>query len=345
LASPQKENGHIRIANELWDEIIRRDFSKRQTSVLQLIWRLSYGCNKKSATIPKLKYFEVCGVGKQNIKNELLYLVQTRVIKWDQETNIFTFNKDYEFWQISPIKGWNHEDFKELLHFNLAEKFSKQELKSSQNENKMDEELPNEKEESSQNENQEVLKTRTSEFSKQELNLDEIPCDSKAHDDPKDSIKNIIKDINIQQQQKTAYELYQNNIRPIPSLPEQEALEIWITELGDSFVYKAIEECCKSAKDQPTFRFLEYLINQWTSKGARKPEDIVRLQEEFRNMKPKANAGHVKSDKLPEWIEEQEKQMDHPNQPKEDDEQKRKRMEELLKSLGEQEETKERGYG
>ncbi|WP_051331002.1 DnaD domain protein [Aneurinibacillus terranovensis] len=85
------------------------------------------------------------------------------------------------------------------------------------------------------------------------------------------------------QKKMTAYELYQNTIRIFPSLPEQAALEKWITVLGDDFVYKAIEECCKSADKAPNFRLLEKMINDWVSQGARTVEDIDRLQAAFRN--------------------------------------------------------------
>ena len=128
MASPQLPNGYVRVANEIWDEVIRRDFSKRQKDILFFIWRLSYGCRKKTAYIPKLVYFENCGVGKNHIKNELLFLVDARVLKWDQETKIFEFNKDYEQWSVPAVKGWKEYRFSEILALNLKE--------SSQNGNK-----------------------------------------------------------------------------------------------------------------------------------------------------------------------------------------------------------------
>ncbi|SHM58724.1 phage replication protein O [Gracilibacillus kekensis] len=47
MANPQVENGYIRIANDLWNEVLRRDFTKRQMNLILLIWRLSYGTGKK----------------------------------------------------------------------------------------------------------------------------------------------------------------------------------------------------------------------------------------------------------------------------------------------------------
>lgn len=189
MANPQAENGHVRIANEIMDEVIRRDFSKRQLSILHLIWRLSYGCNKKHASISKMKDFTLCGVTKQNVKSELEQLETCKVIFWDRSTNKFSFNKNHEEWIVTPKKGWDKEEFNQLISSNIKEKFLKQEQKpmkkSSQNKNY--------KKVSSQNKNRKVLKIRTYEFLKQELLQGLKPCLSKAHWTSKTMFKDSIK--------------------------------------------------------------------------------------------------------------------------------------------------------
>lgn len=118
MANPQTENGYLRIANEIWDEILRRKFSERQQKVLLLILRLSYGCGKKNAIIPKLKYFELSGVRIQDVKNELEFLCQCKVIHWDKNTNNFWFNKNHEEWQKEYVKRWDEKKFNDLLRIN-----------------------------------------------------------------------------------------------------------------------------------------------------------------------------------------------------------------------------------
>ncbi|TYS68682.1 hypothetical protein FZC76_06975 [Sutcliffiella horikoshii] len=122
MANVQVENGYIRIANELMDEIIRRDFSKRQIAILHLIIRLSYGCNKKDCVIDKLSDFEVAGIHRSDIKKELHYLKEANVIDWNQEGKKFSFKKNYELWHINPNKGWNKNRVDQLVHFNLKNK-------------------------------------------------------------------------------------------------------------------------------------------------------------------------------------------------------------------------------
>lgn len=187
MANPQTENGYIRIANEIWDEVIRRDFSKRQKDILLFIWRLSYGCQRRSAYVPKMKDFELSGVPATQIKTELEYLERSRVLFWNREEKLFEINKDYEKWYVNLVKSWNDERFTELLAINIKHKKSSQNM----NDNFM-------KHEDEENENFTKHEVETSQnmnidFMKHEDQGGSIPCGSKAKSVSKDIIKDIIK--------------------------------------------------------------------------------------------------------------------------------------------------------
>lgn len=122
MASPQTQNGYIRIANELWDAVIMRDFSKRQFELLWFIWRLSYGCQHKTAYVPMMKSFELCGIQATKIKDELIYLEKCRVLFWDRENSIFEINKDHSQWFINPVKKFDEVEFSKLIFENLTKK-------------------------------------------------------------------------------------------------------------------------------------------------------------------------------------------------------------------------------
>jgi len=121
-ANPQTEKGFIRIANELWEEIIRRDFSKRQSNIIMLIWRLSYGTNQKDCVIEKLTLFSITGLYKQDIKKELNFLCECSVLNWNKQTMTFSINKDHEFWKINPSKNWDRDKMNYLIHQNIKRK-------------------------------------------------------------------------------------------------------------------------------------------------------------------------------------------------------------------------------
>ncbi|BFH70632.1 hypothetical protein J27TS7_57740 [Paenibacillus dendritiformis] len=190
MASPQKENGYVGIANEIWDEIISRKFTERQQKILKLILRLSYGCRKKTATIPLLKHFELGGVRIQDAKKELNYLSQCKVIEWDQK-DTYALNKNYDEWRISLVKGWDEEEFKRLISLNINSKTGSE--KSGTRVTKSVTPEPAPEEESYEKCNYPVTKSVSDELRKVELSNAASPCGSKAGGTPKDSIKDSIK--------------------------------------------------------------------------------------------------------------------------------------------------------
>ncbi len=184
----------MKLANELWNELIRRNFTKRQKDILLFIWRLSYGCNLKDAYIPKLKDFEICGIPATHIKKELLFLENAKVITWQHSEKLFSINKDYDLWQISPVMGWDSDRFDNLIHQNLKRKTS-QNMKFSDDQSKPLDQGENDK--TSQNMKYDFTKHEVSEgenFTKHEVEGDSIPCGSKAERVSKDMFKDNIKD-------------------------------------------------------------------------------------------------------------------------------------------------------
>jgi len=113
MANVQLENGYTRIANELLEQIIFRDFSKNQLNIILFIIRLSYGCNKKNAFISTKSKFQLAGVHKNHIKNSLEYLQANKVIIIDN--NIYSLNKNIDEWLVPYKQGVNMQDFKKLL--------------------------------------------------------------------------------------------------------------------------------------------------------------------------------------------------------------------------------------
>ncbi|BFH11135.1 replication protein [Bacillus cereus] len=190
MASPQKENGYVGIANEIWDEIISRKFTERQQKILKIILRLSYGCRKKTATIPLLKHFELGGVRIQDAKKELNYLTQCKVIEWDQK-DTYSLNKNYDEWRISLVKGWDEEEFKRLISLNINSKTGSENGETRVTKSVTSEPVP--EEESYEKCNHPVTKSVSSELRKVELSNAANPCGSKAEGTPKDSIKDSIK--------------------------------------------------------------------------------------------------------------------------------------------------------
>ena len=119
MANPQPSDAHLRIAHSITEAIMLRDFSKRQRKILDLILRLSWGCGKKTATIPHQKDFECVGVHEGHIKKELEWLIDSKIIT--REENRYSFVKDFDLWQVSRNKPYQPEKLTELVSINLHE--------------------------------------------------------------------------------------------------------------------------------------------------------------------------------------------------------------------------------
>lgn len=121
MANPQPTDAHLRIAHSLLEQIMVSGFSKRQLSILLFILRLSWGCGKKEANIPRQSDFEIVGVGKGHIKADLDWLMEAKVIY--RNGNFYGFNKDYDQWRVSRARGYKQERVTEMVRLNLQESY------------------------------------------------------------------------------------------------------------------------------------------------------------------------------------------------------------------------------
>jgi hypothetical protein len=107
------------MAHSINEAIMQRDFSKRQRKILDLILRLSWACQKKYAVIPYQKDFEVVGVSESHIKDELAWMVTSKILF--VEGDRYSFNKDFDVWEVSRVKPFRPDRLKQLIGLNLFE--------------------------------------------------------------------------------------------------------------------------------------------------------------------------------------------------------------------------------
>ncbi len=101
MANPQKEKGHLRIANELVEAFQWLHLSGNQWRLLWTILRFTYGWNKKADHI-SLTSFEKCtGIDRRNLKRDLDVLFFREIIIKDNSSYItkYGLQKDYTKWQ------------------------------------------------------------------------------------------------------------------------------------------------------------------------------------------------------------------------------------------------------
>lgn len=105
MASPQKENGYTPIANEIIEQVAKTKLNGTQFSILLIIWRQTYGFQRKECKISLNFLAKATGINRQQIKRELDSLIKANIIKVTEEANFnrtrtLSFNKDYETWKV-----------------------------------------------------------------------------------------------------------------------------------------------------------------------------------------------------------------------------------------------------
>lgn len=123
MANPQKENGHIPIANEIAEWLAYYRLSGQEYQVLWVIWRKTWGWHKKEDWIALSQFFDLTKMKKPSIIKALNKLNYKNIISKMANDNgiLYRFNKDYSSWK--PLA-------KRLIVSNLANGVSKKANKS-----------------------------------------------------------------------------------------------------------------------------------------------------------------------------------------------------------------------
>lgn len=101
MSSPQLEDGYVRIANELFDAVLRFPFSKRQQTILWAVMRKTYGYRKKRDDISLSQLSQITGLDASNISKAINELAQMKVLlkrpgKYGQ---VLEVQKDFQSWR------------------------------------------------------------------------------------------------------------------------------------------------------------------------------------------------------------------------------------------------------
>jgi len=104
--NPQKENGYTPIANELLEQIISFDFTKRQLQVILTIARMTYGYSKKSDALSGWQISEMTKLDRSDVSKTITELLKMNVIIKHEDgrqshgvlVNEISINKFYKEW-------------------------------------------------------------------------------------------------------------------------------------------------------------------------------------------------------------------------------------------------------
>lgn len=113
MASPQLENGHLRIAYEVWEHVCRQDLNGAEFRVVGCILRHSWGWKRKECELSISTIAEWCDLSERAVSKAAASLEARNMVKATRGSgrgNLtkWTFNKDWESWKrtnnCSPLK-------------------------------------------------------------------------------------------------------------------------------------------------------------------------------------------------------------------------------------------------
>lgn len=111
MANPQVENGHIKIANEVWDAFVATRIPGEARQVFDFIIRKTWGFNKKLDFISLGQISRATHISRSHIVRAIDILTEMNLIKRSVPENgnssitKYGPNKDFETWKVLPKKG------------------------------------------------------------------------------------------------------------------------------------------------------------------------------------------------------------------------------------------------
>ncbi|HDY86827.1 MAG TPA: hypothetical protein ENH82_01785 [bacterium] len=102
--SPQAENGHIDVANEIAEALYKLHLTGNQWRILWVILRQTWGWHRKSDQI-SITFFEMkTGLKRRHIHRSLKVLIERNIVTKNGNTLIISygFNKHYNNWKLLP---------------------------------------------------------------------------------------------------------------------------------------------------------------------------------------------------------------------------------------------------
>ena len=105
MANPQAENGHLRIANEVWDHLLKAGLTGAEWDVLGVVLKKTWGWNQKEAAISLKQFCSFTARDGESIRCALSALKDRKLLIQINAATFTTpacwrFNKDWESWGV-----------------------------------------------------------------------------------------------------------------------------------------------------------------------------------------------------------------------------------------------------
>ena len=110
MANPQLENGYTRIANELYEAIIRAKLPVYESTCLHFVVRMTYGFQKKADKISFTQFERGTNIDRRAIARALKNLQRRKIliVTVAGQYRIYGIQKNYDLWQPLTLRSTVH---------------------------------------------------------------------------------------------------------------------------------------------------------------------------------------------------------------------------------------------
>ncbi|WP_213997014.1 replication protein [Tepidanaerobacter syntrophicus] len=247
MNGPQLEGGYTRIANEILERISTMPLNGTQFRILMVIWRYTYGFNRKEHELSQNFIAEASSLSERQVRRELKRLVEMKIINVVKEATfssarVLAFNKYFDTWRINQTT----ED--KLDH---------------STEDKLDHSPPDglDPQERQYKDN---IKDSTTPLPPPEENCGggDFENNEEEPDEPKEIGE--------------VYDFYQNNFGTISPFIAQKIGDM-VDAIGPAMVVEAMKIAITNGARR--LNYVEAIIERWVATNIRSPADIVQDEE------------------------------------------------------------------
>lgn len=109
MANPQTENGFTKIANEIFEELVKTALLGSEFQICFFVIRKTYGFNKKDDRISLTQFEKGTNLSRPTVVKSLKNLVSKNILT-RSESLYYKLNKDYETWVVNTALLVKHND-------------------------------------------------------------------------------------------------------------------------------------------------------------------------------------------------------------------------------------------
>jgi phage replication O-like protein O len=106
MANPQREDGHVDIANEIVEALAKIHLSSYESQILWVIFRKTYGWHKKEDWITNTQIADMTRIAEPHVSRTIKILIQKNIII--RSGKRLAFQKDYDQWEKLPKGVTSH---------------------------------------------------------------------------------------------------------------------------------------------------------------------------------------------------------------------------------------------